>query len=169
MLRPCWLGRENRVWKCTSGSGQLQTPPENPRPAYRNLNQPTGSFIRCGSSGDWVPVQVIPGNNMSDEFDPTTPQQNFAAVTDSYAAGFSQNKTLDATAAPGQLYAVAVVDAGVDVSVSGRVGAERTRHLRPSSWTTLSRWPRRRRRSAAPPRSSRSASSPRRPSPAALP
>jgi hypothetical protein len=71
-----------------------------------------------------VPVQVIPGNNMSDEFDPTTPQQNFAAVTDLYAAGFSQNKTLDATAAPGQLYAIAVVDAGVDVSVSGRVGAE---------------------------------------------
>jgi hypothetical protein len=83
----------------------------------------TGSFVRVGSYADWLPVWVRPqGDQSGGGFVPTTAYSN---VTDLWIEGFSQNKALDATVAPGQFYAAAVAPLGVNIDVVGMVAAEK--------------------------------------------
>jgi hypothetical protein len=82
----------------------------------------TGTFMRYGTSADWQEVFVSPSGNRGSATNDAT--SKYANVTDFNLAGFSLNKALDATQGLGRFYGAAVVPAGTDVNVFGRVAAE---------------------------------------------
>jgi hypothetical protein len=82
----------------------------------------TGTFMRYGTSNDWQEAFVSPSGNRSTAT--SNAATKYANVTDFNMAGFSLNKALDATQGLGRFYGAAVVAAGTDVTVSGRVAAE---------------------------------------------
>jgi hypothetical protein len=84
----------------------------------------TGSFVRVGTHDDWLAAWVRPVGDRSKNTG-LVPTTAYANVTDLWIEGFSQNKALDATAAPGQFYAAAVAPLGVDINVVGKVAAEK--------------------------------------------
>jgi hypothetical protein len=85
-------------------------------------NNVTGTFMRYGTYTDWVEAFIRPvGNRGSATNNATTA---YASVTDFNMAGFSQNKALDATQGLGRFYGAAVVPAGTNVNVFGKVAAE---------------------------------------------
>ena len=83
----------------------------------------TGTFMRFGDYADWQSVYVRPIGN--DGSSTNNAQTAYANVTDFNMAGFSLNKALDATQGIGRFYGAAVVPAGVDVTVVGKVAAEK--------------------------------------------
>ena len=83
----------------------------------------TGTYLRFGSYADWLAF-VPKDNTFSTKAGAANPVANYANVTSFKVEGFSQNKTLDATQGFGRYFGTAVVPAGVDVTVSGKVAAE---------------------------------------------
>jgi hypothetical protein len=84
---------------------------------------PTGTFMRVGSEADYQRFYTTPSGY--DSASGATPLTDFANVTDLNIAAFSLNKNLDATTGLGQFYGAAVVPAGININVVGRVAAEK--------------------------------------------
>ena len=81
------------------------------------------TFMRIGSYSEWIPVLPNP-NTFSTKAGAADPAQNYSNVTDFLVSGFSTNKALDATQGLGRFYGAALVPAGVDINVVGKVAAE---------------------------------------------
>jgi hypothetical protein len=85
-------------------------------------NTVTGTFMRYGTYNDWQPGFISPSGNRGTAT--SDARIKYANVTDFNVASFSLNKALDATQGLGRFYGAAVVPAGTDVNVFGRVAAE---------------------------------------------
>jgi hypothetical protein len=81
------------------------------------------TFLRFGSSDDWS--GVWPSTTTYSTAEGANPTVSYAAVTDFNVAGFSQNRTHDATVGLGLFFGAAVVPAGLDVHAFGQMGAEK--------------------------------------------
>jgi hypothetical protein len=85
-------------------------------------NTVTGTFMRYGTYNEWQPGFISPSGNRSTAT--SDARIKYANVTDFNVQSFSLNKALDATQGLGRFYGAAVVPAGTDVNVFGRVAAE---------------------------------------------
>jgi hypothetical protein len=81
------------------------------------------TFMRIGSYAEWL--SVLPrANTYSTQAGAADPRQGYSNVSDFLVSGFSTNKALDATQGMGRYFGTAVVPAGVDINVFGKVAAE---------------------------------------------